>query len=184
MHPAVKRSWLQTGGLPVEPIHADLRASIDQVHDVEYIGGACFRLRDNSGRQVGLVQFQGDMQLRTDAAVAETCDRLATGKAKPVDLAAGDTLIRPLDMRDPADRVLAENAIQRVDANVIIPDDTRQDPPPIDLPDYQGEDNWNEIPPPERADKEYWISGLVFVGCVALAIAAIVAFVLAIGGAV
>ncbi len=136
MHPAAKRSWLQTGGLPVEPIHADLRAEFDRVHDVVYIGGGCFRLRDRAGVQVGLVQFQGEAQSRTDAAVMATTERLATGEEKPVDMLAGDTLIRPLDMRDPTDRVLAETAIGRADASVIIPDPERADPPPIDLPDY------------------------------------------------
>jgi len=140
MHPAAKRSWLQTGGLPVEPVHADLRAEFDRVHDVVYIGGGCFRLRDRAGVQVGLVQFQGEAQSRTDAAVMATTERLATGEAKPVDIAAGDTLIRPLDMRDPVDRTLAENAIGRADASVIIPDAERQDPPPIDLPDYHPAD--------------------------------------------
>lgn len=173
MHPATKRSWLQTGGLPVEPIHADLRAEFDQVQDVAYIGGACFRLLDRNGRQVGLVQFQGDAQGRVDQAVAATTERLATGQAKPVDIAAGDTLIRPLDMRDPADRVLAENAISGVDA-VTVPDAERQDPPPIDLPDYVPTDDDLRVQRAElgRFADGNWIGCAVLFVVVALIVAA------------
>lgn len=161
MHPAAKRSWLQTGGLPVEPIHADLRAEFDQVHDVVYIGGGCFRLRDRAGVQVGLVQFQGAPQSRIDQAVMATTERLATGEAKPVDLAAGDTLIRPLDMRDPVDRELATTAIGKADASVIIPDPERQDPPPIDLPDYVPTDDELRV---ERAELGRFADGN-WLGC-------------------
>ena len=102
-----------------------------------------------------------------------TTERLATGEAKPVDLAAGDTLIRPLDMRDPVDRTLAETAIGRADASVIIPDPERQDPPPIDLPDY--------VPPDRDVQRDEWGDNYVARRWgLAIMLAVAVAFVLAV----
>ena len=135
-HPAMKRAWLQTGGLEVSPVHADLRAEFDRTHDVEYIGGACFKLFDAKGVQVGIMQFQADAQARVDAAVMATTERLATGGAKPINIAAGDTVVRSLNMNDPTDVALMQNALNNAESNVIVPDIERQDPPPINLPDY------------------------------------------------
>lgn len=174
MHPAKVRSWLQTGGLPVEPIHRVLRDEFDQVHDVVYIGGACFRLRDRTGRQIGLVQFQNDAQNRLDEKVAETTARLASGEEKPVNVAAGDTLIRPLNMRDPADRALGERAVSGANANIIIPDGERSDPPPIDLPDYYPD--YAEARDDDARKPGYYTRRLEL-AVLALALAAIVAAV-------
>lgn len=159
-HPAAKRAWLQTAGLPLDPIHADLRAAFDRVEAVDYIGGACFKLRNADGRQVGIVQFQHDEQAAVDQAIAATTERLATGAAKPVDLAAGDTLIRRLDMSNPEDRTLAQSAISRPDAAIVVPDSERQDPPPIDLPDYAPTDDPESMRAAERVDAK-GVKGLV-----------------------
>lgn len=149
---AGKRAWLQTGGMPLDPIHADLRAAFDQVGQVVYIGGGCFKLRDAEGRQTGIIQFQGAEQMAVDHAVAATTERLATGAAKPVDTLAGDTVIRSLNMANPEDRALAEAAVARADASVVIPDVERSDPPPIDLPDYAPTDDPESVARIERAD--------------------------------
>jgi len=135
-HPAMKRAWLQTGGLPVDDIHADLRAEFDRVHHVEWIGGGCFKLFDDASGQIGIMQFQPPVQARIDAAIWETTQRLEMGASKPANIAAGDTVVRSLNMKDPTDVALMQNALSNAESNVIVPDPERQDPPPINLPDY------------------------------------------------
>ena len=175
MHPAQQRSWLQTGGLPVDPIHADLRAEFDRVHHVTWIGGGCFRLQDDTGRQVGLVQFQGANQVAVDQAVMATTERLAVGEPKPTNIAAGDTVIRPLNMADPVDRELAANAVTGVADGVVVPDNERQDPPPIDLPDYDGPRASRD---PAAAEKPAWRMRVLVILVAVVAFAATIAAVI------
>lgn len=139
-HPGAKRAWIQTGGLAVEPLHRDLRDELDQVHAVTYLGAACFKLFDAEGRQVGIMQFQGPAQNRVDDAVAESLDRIARQAEKPADILAGDTVIRELDMSNPEHRDLASRAMIDPAAAVAFPAAERNDPPPIELPDYVADD--------------------------------------------
>lgn len=171
MHPALRRAWLQTGGLPVEPIHADLRAEFDQVHTVNWIGGGCFKCQDHTGRQIAIIQFQGPAQARVDDAVMATTERLAAGAEKPADVKLGDTIIRELDLSDPLDRAMAENAIRDAASNVIIPDAERADPPPIDLPDYDGPRPTPAVDP--GPPREFWLN-VVALAIVVAVVAAVV----------
>lgn len=139
VHPAMKRSWLQTGGPEVEPVHKAMRAEFDQAHHVQYIGAGCFKLFDQAGDQVGIVQFQGALQASADTAMEAVILQEATGVAPPPNTAAGDTVIRSLDMRDPVDAELAGKALAGDTPRFVVSDLERQDPPPIDMPDYEAD---------------------------------------------
>lgn len=158
MHPGLQRAWLQTGGMPVQPLHSIFRQTFDQVDHVTYLGSGCAKLFDAAGNQVGILQFQGGAQSALDDQVAKTLqDALeGDGERKP-DAAAGDTVIRKLDMNDPLDRELVRlgSAITGVS--------DRDDPPPIDLPDYAptGDPDMRHV---ERGASFRWILAMVAAG--------------------
>ena len=135
MHPGLQRAWLQTGGLPVLPIHGLMRAAFDQVDRVEYLGAGCAKLFDAKGVQVGILQFQAALQDHVDKAALDLLAAAAAGDEpeRQPDREAGDTVIRKLDMTDPVDRETARLASL---GNGAIMDQDLTDPPPIDLPDY------------------------------------------------
>lgn len=136
-HPAARRSFVQTGGFLVQDIHRDLRDEFDQVDHVAWIGGGCFKLYDQADKQIGIIQFQADVQSRVDDAVAATTLRLAEGAAKPANTRMGDTVIRSLDMSNPDDAALMRQARENGGAIFTTPD--RVELPPIDMPDYDGD---------------------------------------------
>ena len=178
MHPGMKRAWLQTGGQPVQPLHTIMRAELDAVDHVNWLGAGCFKLFDAAGVQVGILQYQSTAQARVDDAAVAEIERAAQGLERQPDVAAGDTVIRALDPRDPADMALAANALSGADPSISIPDIERSDPPPLDLPDYEGPRTWR----PQTVEGSFR-SGLAWAVAVALAAIVIGLVVLWLAGA-
>lgn len=120
---STERRYLQTAGLPLDPLTKTALAQlldVDKAHVIESTDSVLFT--DPDGSPIGRVDFMPNrMQMIRDAEAKPE----ATAVPDP---SKGDTVVRKLEPGDPR---------QAGDFKIL---HTDNDPPPIDLPDWQPDD--------------------------------------------